>query len=73
MAGPPIDEDGLSELSIDPCWNSLDNNFKRETFLEVYTVLLAVETSTKIENGENFRKFTYRVIAEKASKGGGGL
>jgi hypothetical protein len=29
MAGPPVDEDGLFELSIDPSYNSLDNTFKQ--------------------------------------------
>ncbi len=28
MAGPPVYEDGLFELSIDPSQNSLDNTFK---------------------------------------------
>ncbi len=28
MARPPVYEDGLFELSIDPSWNSLDNTFK---------------------------------------------
>jgi hypothetical protein len=28
MAGPPVYEDGLFELSIDPSENSLDNTFK---------------------------------------------
>ncbi len=28
MAGPPVYEDGLFELSIDPCQNSLDSIFK---------------------------------------------
>ncbi len=28
MVGPPVYEDGLFELSIDPCLNSLDNTFK---------------------------------------------
>jgi hypothetical protein len=27
MAGPPVYEDGLLELSIDPSSNSLDNTF----------------------------------------------
>jgi hypothetical protein len=28
IAGPPVYEDGLFELSIDPSYNSLDNTFK---------------------------------------------
>jgi hypothetical protein len=28
MAGPPVYEDELFELSIDPSYNSLDNTFK---------------------------------------------
>ncbi len=28
MAGPPVSEDGLFELSIDPSQNWLDNTFK---------------------------------------------
>ncbi len=30
MAGPPVDKYGLFELSIDPCWNSLDTSFKSQ-------------------------------------------
>ncbi len=30
MAGPPVYEDGLFELSIDPSQNSLDNTFKSD-------------------------------------------
>jgi flavodoxin len=28
MAGPSVYKDGFVELSIDPCYNALDNTFK---------------------------------------------
>jgi hypothetical protein len=45
MARPPVYEDGLFELSIDPSENSLNNTFKKQLSDPLLTITKASRTS----------------------------
>ncbi len=51
MAGPPVYEDALFELSIDPSYNSLDNSFKHALWSEVGVPLISFANKQTVEEG----------------------
>jgi hypothetical protein len=65
MAGPPVYEDGLFELSIDPSYNSLNSTFKtqRRYFFILYSKVMQKTLVQKI-NFSCQLKVTKQLLSE---------